>query len=759
MSIAALAGIFFLSGFPALTYQLLWQRSLFTLYGINVEAVAVVVTGFMLGLGFGSLAGGALSTRFSRHQLLLFGVIELCIGAIGLTSLTAIDLVGAATVHLSSSTTAFISLALLLLPTMLMGATLPILVDYLVMQSGNVGRSVGLLYFVNTCGSSVACFVSALWMMGALGMDGSLRVAAGINFLVGGGALLAYALTRRQANGQRTASSASAAKPFIAHSASSPPADRGRFAFALLLAAMTGLLALSYEILWFRVISIGGRGTSAAFSLMLGAYLGGIGIGSMVGRRCCHDWDATKFSNIQILIGFMLAGSCLGFGLIPIAATAAEAGFGPFAVVALALIGIHGLLSGAIFPLISHYGITAGEDVGARLSFLYLANIIGSAVGSLGTGFFIIDAITLTQLSALLAMGGGAIVAALCLTPGVREQRPWITLATASVFVISVPFLAPRLYHQIYEKLILMKQYAGGDDFDIVENRSGVVAVEDRLIVYGGGAYEGRVNTDVINNVNGLTRPLSISLYHPAPRRTLMIGLATGAWAEVIAGNPDVDELTVVEINKGYLDLIARYPAVADVLRNPKISIVINDGRKWLNLNPNAKFDVVVQNTMLHWRGNSTNLLSAEYIKLVMAHLKKDGIFLYNTTESARAQRTACALYPNSLQFNAMMVVSEAPISIDPERYRRSLEGEVIDGANAFDLSKEEHRQWLQSAVEGADPKLIDARFPAGTESCAHLMARTKGLDLITDRNMGEEWVNNHVVNDPIITRIRGLFN
>src|SRR5271154_5931657 len=79
--------LFFFSGFPALIYQIVWQRALFVIYGVNVQSVAVVVSAFMLGLGFGSLAGGALSSRFPKHGILLFGICELGIAVFGLESL------------------------------------------------------------------------------------------------------------------------------------------------------------------------------------------------------------------------------------------------------------------------------------------------------------------------------------------------------------------------------------------------------------------------------------------------------------------------------------------------------------------------------------------------------------------------------------------------------------------------------------------------------------------------------------------------
>ncbi|NRA96070.1 MAG: fused MFS/spermidine synthase [Planctomycetes bacterium] len=182
--------LFAASGFAALVYQVVWQRSLFAIYGINIEAVTVVVTAFMLGLGIGSLAGGALSRNPHRPALRTFAGIEIAIGVFGFFSLALLHTVGEATLRLPMMGTACVTFLLVLVPTLLMGATLPLLVAHRVRRSGNVGMSVGALYCINTLGSALACFATVLWMMPALGQSGSVVLAGVLNVSVGLGALL-----------------------------------------------------------------------------------------------------------------------------------------------------------------------------------------------------------------------------------------------------------------------------------------------------------------------------------------------------------------------------------------------------------------------------------------------------------------------------------------------------------------------------------------------------------------------------------------
>ena len=183
-ALALLYPLFFASGFAALLYQVVWQRALFTLYGTNVESVTVIVAAFMLGLGLGSMFGGAISKEPRRNVALLFAIAELGIGAFGLVSLSLFAWLARFTVGLPTFAMGLVVLLAVAIPTGLMGATLPLLVAGAVRQSADVGRSVGGLYFVNTLGSAFAALAASIFILHALGMQGTVFVAAVINFAV-----------------------------------------------------------------------------------------------------------------------------------------------------------------------------------------------------------------------------------------------------------------------------------------------------------------------------------------------------------------------------------------------------------------------------------------------------------------------------------------------------------------------------------------------------------------------------------------------
>jgi spermidine synthase len=724
-NLAVICAIFFCSGIPALIYQLVWQRSLFTIYGINVESVTVVVTAFMLGLGLGSFAGGRLS-RLRLPLLGVFGAIEICIGVFGYFSLGLFHAVGQLTLQMSAPLTALFTFLLVLVPTLLMGATLPLLTAHLVQHSGNVGRSVGLLYFVNTLGSAFACFIVAAFLMRLLGQQGAVTFACGINVLVGIGALLA------QLRSPRTD---------IQRGARSARFNTRGFWFALLLSALCGYIALSYEILWYRVYAFASGGVAQAFALVLGCYLLGIALGSLLSRRFCRESAAAQ--QVASLSGFVLFANVASYLLVPAAALITAALHWGFS---LPLITVAAGLLGATFPLICHIAIAPTARAGEGLSYLYLANIMGSALGSLITGFVLMDHWTLGGISIFLALLGVALSLVLLLAANQRigKRLPTGRAAALAATGVAIVLVQPYLFGGVYERLYFKNDYAGQRFAHLAENKSGVVSVTQDGEIQGGGVYDGDFSTDLVNDRNLIVRAYALSLLHESPREVLMIGLSSGSWAQVIANHPQVEKLTVVEINPSYLNVMKNYPGEAGVLTNPKVDIVIDDGRRWLGRNPDRKFDFIVQNTSFNWRAHATDLLSTEYLDLTRAHLKPGGVSFYNTTGSAEAQRTGALEFPGALRFINFMAVSDSPIVLDRPRWERVLREYRIEGKPVFDLSDTQQRTRMQEVLALADS--LSAGYgpdkPPGEnlETREGILARTEGAPTITDDNMATEW-------------------
>ncbi len=711
--------LFFFSGFPALIYQLTWQRSLFRIFGVNTESVTIVVTAFMLGLGLGSLAGGWITKARKIDALLLLGVIELATAAFGVGSLALFEQVGQLALHWSLPAAAAVNLLLVIIPTLLMGATLPILISHVTRISGEVGSAVGSLYYVNTIGASVACLVCVALIFPFTGMHAAVWIAAAINVVVGAGALLARGTGRVSGTDTETS---------VPARAGNQPILGLRFVAAL--AALGGFVSLSYEIFLFRTVSFASGSSSIAFALTLSAFLAGIAGGSHKAGKICEKLPPAEA--LQKAVSELIWANLLGAAFLPLMTQTAFLGNGILGV-AIAMVYLIARQWGVLLPYLSQFGVAADDQAGMRAALLYFSNIVGCAAGAILTGFVLTDHLGLRQISILLLVAGSActllLIARLDAAGGARLRRAGAVMLILSGGAAALPLLGGRLFENLQEKHVSQRAFA-----HVIENKSGVITVDADGTVYGNGMYDGRFNTDLKHDRNAIIRPYALSLLHPAPRDVLMIGLASGSWAQVIANNPAVNSLTVVEINRGYLELIAEQPDVQTVLRNPKVTIVTDDGRRWLNRHPERRFDAVVSNTTWHFRANVTNLLSTEFLGLVRQHLKPGGIFFYNTTNSRRVQRTACLAFPFGARFTNHMVVSDAPIAWDFARWRDVLGSYAIDGKNEFDLGKADDRAQLDSLLQeyGPDGPMI--------EDCKTLLQDTADRNPVTDDNMGTEW-------------------
>jgi spermidine synthase len=704
--------LFFLSGFPALLYQIVWQRALFTLYGVNVESVTMIVTVFMLGLGLGSLFGGRLSSLPNLRPLVAFGVIEISIGLFGSVSLWIFHRVGALTAGHSTFVTGAVAFGLLLVPTLLMGSTLPLLVEHVVRTTGSVGESVGSLYSVNTFGSAVACFAAALFLMRLLGEAGTVTVAYCLNLTVGAIAIVLAARHRIRARPD--------ALPEPECTVEIIP-----FWIGLLLAGIIGFIALAYEIIWYRLYSFVTGGKAQTFGMLLAFYLLGIAYGSLAVRDACrkklgHDIRQTLWTgSIVVLLG-TIAAFLLGPAL---ARATVHLPYEPtfvFVFIAAALLG-------SSFPLLAHAAIGPGRGAGRSISYLYLSNIVGSALGSFLVGFVLLNYWSTRATSTFLLCLGVAVFLLLAFLS--KRGRNIIVAGGCACLVLT--FSSGALYSDMYERLLAKSNYKPDLRFsDFVENRNGEIAVSQDGTVYGGGIYDGRFNINLVEDTNAIFRAFAIAGIHPAPSDVLIIGLSSGSWAQIVASNPAVKDVTIIEINPGYLPLIEKHKEVESLLRNPKVHIVIDDGRRWLASHPGRKFDFILMNTTFHWRANNSNLLSREFLSLIRTHLKPGGIEYYNTTWSEEVMSTGMSVFPYSLRVANFIALSDSPFTLDKQRWREALISYSIDGRPVFDLAIPLHQKRLEEVLKVADE----------AESRAHMLKRLAGTPIITDDNMGTEW-------------------
>jgi len=621
--------------------------------------------------------------------------------------------------------TILFSFLLLILPTLLMGATLPLLVEQLVQSSRSVGYSVATLYFVNTLGSAVACFLCAQVLLRNLGESGSVTLAVCLNTAVGATAFL-YGRSQ-PTRVEKTASSDNAGEVGSEKVLS--------LRTAAIVAGASGFLALGFEIAWFRIFALATFDRAPAFALLLATYLAGIAAGSFLSETLCRR----KHINPVTMAGSaLLVAAAIAVYLPPLMADLSWHDV-PVLMSAPAFF-LAACFLGSVLPLLCQSSVSVNHSAGRSVSLIYLSNIVGSTLGSLVVGFVLMNhfgtqAIS-TQLAAATAVTGFVVI----LFRTGRFQTPpknaWILAIVAAAAIA----LAAPTYNNLYGKMIFGPRAAEvGYMKHVVENRNGIVAVTVDDAVFGGGVYDGHFNIDPANDKNFVIRAYVLSLFHSHPKRAFMLGLASGSWAQVVANNPEVESLDIVEINPGYLPLIAQYPEVSSLLHNPKVHIYIEDGRRWLVAHPEVKYDVMVANTSYHWRDHSSQVLSTEFLQIVKQHLMPGGVYYYNATESPDVFVTGLHEYGYGLRVITFLMVSDSPIVLDKGRWFSVLSRYEIDGKKMFEASTP-RGQLVLAAYNAFADSVKEAPRVLGMEAGDMLAQRLGIRRIITDDDMGDEW-------------------
>jgi spermidine synthase len=671
--------LFFVSGFAALIYQVVWQRALFRFFGVNIESITIVVSVFMLGLGLGALIGGFLSEKFPNRLPNLFVLCEVTIGLFGFFSLKLFSVLTLITMHSSQLTVALTIYGVLALPTICMGATLPLLVEYFHRTIRKVGKTVSFLYFINTLGSALASFFTVEVLFVYFGMQFSTIFASICNLFV---ALMGVLFIKHNIAGHFVSNEINniTLKPNHTYKL------KMHFYFILIMACITGYIAMSQEILWIRYISFANEGRADVFAKSIGSILVGIALGSFAASMICERFKEHLMAIIAIC---MLVASILYFLGIPLLSYGITKMKVDNAIFLMYIYsGLIAFLMGISLPVLSQYAVYSPSGVGLSVSAIYFANIIGSTVGPILTGFFLLDWMSFEENVLFLSILTWMLGVILWLTniksySFKKIYKPMLVFGSLLAFIYF-----STLYENIFEKIQLKKGYNGQSFKHIIQNRSGIITViaqpKGDDIVYGGGVYDGKFNTSLKINSNWIDRAYMFAAIKLKPLNVLEIGLSSGSWARIVANHQDVKSLDIVEINPGYLKLILKYPENRSILSDEKVRIHIDDGRRWL-LRSDKKFDFILMNTTYYWRSQANNLLSKEFIEICKNHLKEGGVIYYNSTNSPDVPFTSAQVYKNVTRYGNFIAASDHPFPSDSIMKRENLNKFFAFGKPVFD--------------------------------------------------------------------------
>jgi len=505
------------------------------------------------------------------------------------------------------------------------------------------------------------------------------------------------------------------------------------FSLALGLAGTAGFLAVSLEILWYRAFTFASGQAAATGPLLVAASLAGFAEGAWYARSICRRYLRTTRSIQAAAVCFAIAG-IVGALVIPSLARIVEMAEWTWALpcVCVSCAGI-----GAALTLLAHLSIEPDQHVAARLSRFCAAALAGATAATLVTGFVLMQEMQTAAIArCIVALGAAA--AFVIATPALRGRDRIVWLGALSSAALAVIAMSPVLHESIYERMLYKDRYRGEHFDGLVENRHGVVGVAPDRHVVDNGIDGGLAAIDVDDQQSLLVRAFAIPALS-SPRRALVIGLGTGAWPQIVASLPSVEEVTIIDASPDRVELVARSDDVASLLQNPKIHIIVDDPRRWLERNPDVTFDVIVSPAALNWRAHASQLLSVEFMRLARAHLSSDGLLYFNASDTPSAFRAAFDVFPHGLRFLNFAAVSMVPVEFNEPRWRRALASYRINSVAPFDTMTVKGRERVRSF-------LAIPHDPAGwfgspaLELRASMLPRLRDVSPITDDNMGGEW-------------------
>ncbi len=698
-----LATAFFATGFAALLCQIVWQRMLGIFAGSDTISAALVVGAFLAGLGLGSIIGAKIADRLTPARALVgFALAEIGVGLFALLSKfflydwLATDLAGVVDAPVAIFALCF---AGLVLPTTLMGASLPLLARAVATSSEDIAGRIGMLYGLNTLGAGIGALVGGWVLVGHLGFVGALWLAAGIEFAAAALTLTLLPMLR-------------AAPPPPVEAART--ADDGRYGglpLWCLLVFLSGYVIVALEIVWVRMMGQVGQYHAYLFPTVLGVFLLADGAGMALAARLVRRIeDPRPAFFITQSAGFVLA-TLLLLGLwyaLPHAPLSEITSVddnrmrGGRLLVNMALIVLvvapPSFLIGMTFPFVQRAVQRDLSAVGARVGWVQLANIAGNAAGSILTGLVTFHILGTAGTLRLLAVLSLLLVlfwlwkASSAGVPGWwRARLPEAALgAVCAVMIVTLPGNAAWWTRMHAERPGQFAAWA--------EDRSGIAFFRDDRADDGRadgpffiqGFSQGRIPFLPIHQFLGAVGPL----LHPNPREVLVIGVGSGGtpWAAGVRPESQVRAIELIGPVLTALEEVGRHhpgSPMEQLFRDPRWRLEYGDGRRTL-AKEERLYDIIEADAILPESSHSGLLYSAEFLEQVRERLAPGGLYV-QWSPTQRTAETFAAVFPHTVLLMpvGVLIGSNDPIPFDAERLaaafeRPEVQAHLVRGNAAF---------------------------------------------------------------------------
>ncbi|MBD2309446.1 fused MFS/spermidine synthase [Chroococcidiopsis sp. FACHB-1243] len=704
-AIPALFIVYFLSGFTALLYQVVWQRMLGLFSGSDVRSVTIVVASYLLGLGVGGWLGGWIGDRLSNRQAVQ--IYSCCNFGIAIFAVCSrflfYDLLFLQGKSLAQSPAMMLAIVFvsLLIPTTLMGVSLPLVTKATSRHAEGAAARIGLLYGLNTLGSGLGTLVSGWYIIGTFGYEKTVYFGAILSAVVG---IIAWSISHQFYSN----------RPVLTISNTANGALRSRSLWQwCFLVFLSGFVAISLEIIWFRVLDTVLQSIAYTYAHLLAFILVGNALGSIAGSA------TIRFIRQPRKVFFVIQAGIAAYALISIwlisiywqsYPTDLRTDIGyidlnnitsivilRYVVIPSVMLVLPNFLLGFYFPLVQKAVQTKDSQIGQRVGFIQVANILGNSTGSLLTGLVLLDKFgTAGSLRFIAWLGLG--FALLCFN--LRRDKLTSMLAIALAVIIAVFPNNTRLWAALHG--IPATQY-----FLAAEDSTGVAAVTE---VNGQGTLlaSGQAQASFpYMQVHALLGSLP-ALIHPHPAQVIIIGLGSGGTAHTAGVNPATRQIKVVELLKAELTVLRQYAQTPNgqplkyLFEDPRYKFIVGDGRQELELSQ-QQFDIIEADAIYPWRSRAGMLYSQEFFQAVRSHLAPGGMFVEWNVGLGTAQ-TFRSVFPFVMQLSMsgdlhVLIGSDRPVDFNRQRLLNKLEdASVLNFLAKASVNVEAIRQDVKTA-------------------------------------------------------------
>jgi spermidine synthase len=721
---------FVLSGATGLIYEILWARMLGLVFGATTFAISAVLAAFMGGLALGSAWAGKLAARI-RRPLRAYGYIEIGIALYAI----AVPLLFSLIDHLYafiweqfhpgfyafSLWRFLLSCLVLLVPTTLMGATLPVLSAALLRTPGHRPTAVTRLYTCNLLGAILGTVLAGFFLLPTLGVRLTIFTAAAINFLIG---VAAIVIDRRDEKAVPKDAAAPAQSVILddddeqnieREKAALSPTEKGdRQSFWLTCAAVSGFVTISTQVAWTRVLTMVIGSSTYAFSLVVALFLLGLSGGAylVTSKRMTVNLRRS-IMNVELATAAMLLVSIWMTNATPTllvelgTSLQINSWLGLLALqsfIAALLILFPAVLMGMVMPLVLVWASEAGGERSVRrVGRSYAVNTLGAIAGAFSTGFILVPKLS-TRSTILFAASVCLMLAGLAYKPSREDRDPELRRSIAAgvtvALIAALLIIAPRmklgdLSIGAYDSLVRVLAKSRGS----VNDSATVSPGPDihRLLLYKEGptatvsvrddwgirsmAVNGRTNAsdrdDMPTQVILGQLPVLVA---PRTENGLIVGFGSGVSVGSMLQS-EIKSLECVELEPTVIDAGKYFDHVNNLpLSDPRLRLIIDDARTYLRVNP-VLYDMIVSEPSHPWVPGVANLFTQEFFELGRSRLKEDGVFvqwvqIYQlSTESLRSVlATYRSVFPHVLMFRVQGAAKGKDLILVGSRQRLTLD-------------------------------------------------------------------------------------